>query len=123
MGRSMLAVVAGAVLWAVLWLGSNSALAAMFPEIVVADQYLGHVGMLLTFLALSVVFSVLAGLATGLIDRGRAVRHGIALGVLQLALGIGFEMSYWPLLPVWYHLTFLALLLPANVSGAWLVRA
>ncbi len=54
----------------------------MFPEIVMADQYLGHVGMLLTFLVLSVIFSVLAGVATGLVDRGRAVRHGIALGVL-----------------------------------------
>jgi len=39
------------------------------------------------------------------------------LGVLQLAIGISFEVSYWAMLPVWYHLVFLALLLPGNVLG------
>jgi hypothetical protein len=37
-----------------------------------------------------------------------------------LVLGIGFEVSYWAMLPVWYHLAFLALLIPGNVvGGSW----
>jgi hypothetical protein len=39
------------------------------------------------------------------------------LAVLQLLLGIGFEASAWNLMPVWYHLVFLALIIPATVMG------
>jgi hypothetical protein len=37
--------------------------------------------------------------------------------VIQLVVGIGFEVSYWAMTPVWYHLVFLALLVPATVWG------
>lgn len=120
MGRSILAVAAGAAVWAVLWLGSNATLLAVFPNYLVPDQYLGHVGFLATYLALSVVFSVLAGYVTGMVARTNLIGHGVALGVLQLGLGIVAQAQYWHLMPLWYHLPFLALLLPANVYGAWL---
>ncbi len=120
MGRSILAVLAGAVLWALLWIGSNATLAATFPRQIVPNEYIGHVGILMTLLALSVVYSVLAGYATGVVAQANRVRHGFALGILQLALGIFFQAQYWQLMPLWYHLPFLALLLPGNVYGAWL---
>ncbi|MCZ6915645.1 MAG: hypothetical protein O7I93_02610 [Gemmatimonadetes bacterium] len=120
MGRSIMAVLAGATLWAILWIGSNAALAAIFPSRIVVNEYIGHVGILTTMFALSVVYSVLAGYATGVVARTNRVGHGVALGVLQLALGIFFQAQYWQLMPLWYHLPFLALLLPANVYGAWL---
>jgi hypothetical protein len=120
MGRSILAVLAGATLWAILWLGSNAALAAIFPDHIVVDQYIGHAGILTTLLLLSVVYSVAAGYATGAVARTGRVGHGVALGVLQLGLGIFFQAQYWQLMPLWYHLPFLALLLPGNVYGAWL---
>ena len=119
MGRSILAVLAGATLWAILWLGSNAALAALFPSHIVVDEYIGHVGILTTMFGLSVVYSVLAGYATGVVARTSRVGHGFALGILQLGLGIFFQAQYWQLMPLWYHLPFLALLLPANVYGAW----
>lgn len=37
--------------------------------------------------------------------------------MLQLTLGIVFEVSYWHLMPVWYHLVFLALVGPATLYG------
>jgi hypothetical protein len=43
--------------------------------------------------------------------------------VLQLGLGIFFQAQYWQLMPLWYHLPFLALLLPGNVYGAWMFDA
>ena len=37
--------------------------------------------------------------------------------MIQLVVGIGFEVSYWEMTPVWYHLVFLALIVPATVWG------
>ena len=119
MGRSVGAVFAGMVVWSVLWLGTNAGLGSAFPDIITADQPLLHVPMLLTMIALSVVFSVAAGYVTGMTAARNAVQHAWGLGVAQLALGIFFEVSYWGLLPVWYHLVFLALLTPGNVFGGW----
>jgi hypothetical protein len=36
---------------------------------------------------------------------------------IQLAVGSAFEASYWDMTPVWYHLVFLALLVPTTVLG------
>ena len=64
--------------------------------------------------------TIAAGYVTGLTAARNALKHAWALGVAQLALGIFFEVSYWNLLPVWYHLVFLALLIPGNVfGGSW----
>ena len=120
MGRSIGAVFAGMVVFSVLWIGSNAALAAAYPDIIMAGQPLFHVPMLLTLIAVCVVCSVVAGYVTGTTAARDAVRHAWALGVAQLALGIFFEVSSWNLLPVWYHLVFLALLIPGNVfGGSW----
>jgi len=117
MWLSILSVLAGAALWTVLWLPFTRLMQVAFPDIVIPEQYLGHVPILLAFIAASVVFSVAAGYLTALVARSKPVHHSFALGVLQLALGIGFEASYWASMPVWYHLVFLALLLPGNVWG------
>ena len=119
MGRSIAAVLAGMVVFSVLWIGSNAALAAAYPDIIMAGQPLFHVPMLLTLIAVCVVCSVVAGYVTGMTAARNAVRHAWALGVAQLALGIFFEVSSWNLLPVWYHLVFLVLLIPGNVFGGW----
>lgn len=115
--RSVLAVLAGVVTWSVLWIGSNAGLAAAFPDIVRPEEPLTHVPMLVTYVLLSLIFSVAAGYVTAVAAGRDEVGHTLALGVLQLALGIYFEASYWDLLPVWYHLVFLALLIPGNVYG------
>lgn len=120
MWRSVLSVLAGAALWTVLWLPFTRMMQAAFPDIVIPAQYLGHVPMLLTFIAASAVFSIAAGYVTALVAKSKPVHHAFALGLLQLALGIGFEASYWALMPVWYHLVFLALLIPGNVWGGML---
>ena len=74
----------------------------------------------MTYIVMSFVFSVAAGYLTAALAKTKPVHHAFALGILQLALGIGFEVSYWELLPVWYHLVFLVLLIPGNVLGGML---
>lgn len=121
--RSILAVVAGAVLWTVLWVPFNLGMQAAFPDIIDPERYLGHVPTLMSYIVMSFVFSVAAGYLTALAAKTKPVRHAFALGILQLALGIGFEVSYWEMLPVWYHLVFLMLLIPGNVLGGMLRAA
>lgn len=117
--RSVLAVMAGALAWFVIWASSNAALDAGFPGIKVANQPLTHTPMLLTLLVISVIASVLAGYATARVAANREMAHTLALGALQLALGIYFEWTYWELLPAWYHWVFLVLLVPGNLVGGW----
>ena len=50
----------------------------------------------------------------------RAAIGGPALGLcaVLVILGIGAETMSWGLLPVWYHLVFILLLVPATLLGA-----
>jgi hypothetical protein len=54
--------------------------------------------------------------------RSRPRAHTVALGLVQLTLGIFVQASYWHAIPIWCHLSFLALLLPGNVVGGMLRR-
>lgn len=117
MGRAIGAVLAGAVVWAVLWIGGNATLAAALPDVVVAGERLDHVGVLLFLIVYSSALSLLAGFTTAKV-RGPSPRTAVwVLAMLQLGLGLFFEISSWDLLPVWYHLIFLALVVPMTVAG------
>jgi hypothetical protein len=116
-GRNVVAVVAGAMLWAVLWIGGTQVVASVYPALFVAGEPVTNTGVLLGLIAYGVVLSVLAGYATAsvaVVDRMRAVWW---LAGVQLVLGIGFEVSAWRLTPVWYHVVFLMLLVPAILYG------
>ena len=46
----------------------------------------------------------------------------IAMALLLLLTGVGVQLGVWPLMPVWYHLLFLALIVPVAVFGGRLAR-
>ena len=71
----------------------------------------------LTLVAYSVALSLLAGFVTAAVKGGSPMGAVWSLAGLQLALGVFFEVTSWALLPVWYHLVFLALIVPAVVWG------
>ena len=112
MGRSILAVVAGLTLWSVLWVGGAAVFGGEPGQPVMAA------GPLLGLIAYSVILSFLSGWTTGrLAPAGEAIKHATILAVLLLAIGIMVEVSGWDLAPAWYHLVFLALLVPATLAG------
>lgn len=119
-GRSLGAVVAGFIVWSILWIASGQISLALVPDAYDEKGMSSNVGVLLTFLLLSVVFSIVSGWITAAVASGRAVAHAIWLGVLLLVFGLGVQISYWNDMPLWYHLPFLALLLPAAVLGGWI---
>jgi hypothetical protein len=119
-GRAILAVIAGAVVWAVLWVGGTKAAGAAFPAVLPAGQPVTDSAALLGLIVYSVALSMLAGYVTATVASTRPMPAVWALAILQLVLGIGVEVSAWSLTPVWYHVVFLLLIVPATVYGGQL---
>ena len=116
-GRMILAVLAGAVVWATLWVGGTQALQSAFPSLLAMGQPVTNAGALIGLILYSVALSILAGYVTAAVASRDPMPAVKALAILQLLLGIGVEVSGWSLTPVWYHVVFLALIVPATVYG------
>lgn len=117
MGRAIAAVVAGFLLWTVLWLGFGAAMGAMMPEAAAPGQPVTSSAVLLTFLVYSVLISAVSGWVCAAIAGPMPMKAVWILALILLAVGAAVEIAGWALTPVWYHLAFLTLLLPATVSG------
>ncbi len=117
MARAIGGVVLAFLLWTALWLGFNSAAQAALPEIIDPEQPLTHAGMLLTFIAYSVVISIVAGFVCAAIRKDSPMKTVWVFAIILLLTGIGVEVAFWEMMPAWYHLVFLALLVPATVWG------
>lgn len=116
-GRAILAVMAGAAVWAALWLGGMQAAQAAFPSALAKGQPVTQVSALLALIVYSVALSILAGYITASVMGKDAMPVVWALAILQLIFGIIAEVSAWNLAPVWYHVVFLAFVVPATVYG------
>lgn len=115
--RKILAILAGMAVWGALWNVGNQAAQSAFPDLLRPDQPIEHTGMLALFIGYSVILSALAGFVTAWAAGPRPMPVVWALAIVQLGIGIFAEISYWGLMPVWYHLVFLALVVPATVVG------
>ena len=116
MPRIALGVVIGFIAWTAIWLAANFAIAAAGG---LTDQ--GQVAApwaLPVALVVSVAASAVSGLVAGRLARRSVVTTGVLLGILLLLVGIGVQVSNWDAMPLWYHLSFLILLVPATVAGA-----
>ena len=78
--------------------------------------------ILLLFIMVALVISVVSGWLTALVGRDSGRRAAMILAVLLLAVGLMVEITGWAFTPVWYHLVFLGLLVPATMAGAALKR-
>jgi hypothetical protein len=116
--RSILAVLAAMAFWAALWVGGNAALVAGLPGAFADDGSTGRTDVLLVVLAWSVLLSVAAGWLVARLARRRPFAHALVLGLVQLAIGIGVQLGVWEAMPLWYHLLFLGLQVPAYLVGA-----
>ena len=123
MGRAIAGVVGGFLLWTVLWLGFSFVAQAALPGIIDPERPLTHTGVLLGYVAYGAIISVVAGYVCAAIRRDSPMKTVWIFASIQLVTGIGFEVSYWEMTPVWYHLVFLALIVPATVWGGRLRAA
>lgn len=115
--RMIIGVLAGMALWGVLWNSGTALAQRAFPGQLSDVETITHVGLLIAYIAYSVVLSALAGFVTAASAGPRAVPAVYVLAGIHQILGIMAQVSYWDLMPIWYHLVFLALVIPATVLG------
>lgn len=114
--KKILGVVAGYAAWSILWVASTGGIRAAMPGSFDEQGGTDSAGLLLFFLGLSVVLSILAGWLTARIA-GAVKGPALWTGALLLATGVPIEIAGWGLVPAWYHLIFLAALVPAVYAG------
>jgi hypothetical protein len=116
--KQALGVVAGFILWSVLWLCYNQLLlkAGILPSDL--TKPLSAPMPLVLLLVGSFVFSLVSGFVAAKIAGAPATMPALILGVLLLATGIFFQLKTWNLLPVWYNVIFLLMLIPLTLAGA-----
>ncbi len=118
--RAVMGVIAGYVTWSVVWFVGNRLLFAEAAEVVGAGERYTRTGPLLGVLALSVVCSLAAGAVAAKISQAKGWGTVAVMAVLLLITGIVVQASVWSLMPVWYHVLFLALIIPICQVGSWL---
>ena len=133
--KIVLGVIAGFVAWSILWVGSDQVLMIVSPTWYGAHQLDFALAMahqkpfdadktILVVMQImrSIIISIMSGfLAASISGENRSAP--LILGVLLLLFGLIVEAMVWNYLPVWYHLTFLALLVPMTVLGGKLKRS
>lgn len=123
MKRSIFALLAGLVLWAVVATLLNFGLRAGFSGYAVAEPTLAFtLGMKVARLILGALASLAAGAVAGLIAPLKRSLPWV-LGAIILAAFIPAHVQLWAKFPVWYHLVFLGTLVPLVVLGAALSRS
>ena len=118
--RSVLAVIGGFLLWSLVWVASNQLVIALFPRHVKDDGGIDQPAVLLMLITVSLALSFLSGYLVAVWARRKEVPHAAVLGAVLLAVGVFVQVQYWEVMPLWYHLCFLGLLLPGAALGGWL---
>ena len=118
MKRSILAVVAGLVVWMLVATLINFGLRAGMAGYAHAEPALAFtLSMKIARLILAALASLAAGAVVALIAPAKAAPRWV-FGALMLALFIPVHIQLWTKFPVWYHLVFLGTLLPLVLLGA-----
>lgn len=122
MKRSILAFVAGLVVWTLVASILNRVLRVGFPGYALAEPAMAFtLGMKVARLILGALASLAAGAAAGWIAQSRTSVPWV-LGAVILAAFIPVHVQLWAKFPVWYHLVFLGTLVPLVALGAALTR-
>ena len=120
--RSIAALVSGYVLWTLLWLGGNAGLraAGLLPGD--PTQPVLSPIPLLVLIGLSLACSLLGGYVARAVSRSSSIRPVALLGVLLFATGCFVQSTVWHLMPLWYHLIFLGMVIPVTLVGGVITK-
>lgn len=125
--RIVLGVIVGFIAWAIVWFGSETIISTVWPAfgahqaafqmaIEQGGPFKANATFLLVHIVLATIVSVIAGYLAALVA-GENKRSALILGMLLLAVGSLKAIMSWPLVPVWYHVIFTAILLPMAILG------
>lgn len=131
--RIILGVIGGFMGWMIVWVGIERILVAVLPEWYGVPQlafqeavekgassFTVETRLLLSHLVIGSVVSVMAGYLAALIA-GENKRSPLVLGFMLAAFSLLIVFLSWPYVPLWYHVTFTAMLLPLVIFGGKLI--
>ena len=131
--RIILGVVAGFIIWSIVWVGMDSLLAVLSPgwfgknfaefqnAVNRNEPFTPPISVSVYLIFQSVLCSLVAGFTAAAIAKEDR-KSTLALGVLLLVTGVFVEVYHWNYLPVWYHVLFLLFLIPATILGGRLSK-
>ena len=122
MWRTVAAIVAGLVAWAVVVTILNFGLRAAIPGYHAAEATLQFtMAMKIGRLTEAALTSLAAGAVVALIAPAKKWAPWL-VGLIVLAMFLPVHVKLWHAFPVWYHLSFLVPLVPLVALGAALAR-
>ncbi len=117
MTRLVMAVILGYAAWTVLWLGGNAVFFGETASAIDVGNAFTKRMPLVGSIGLSLGCSVVAGFVSASVAPHRARPAVMTTALLLLATGIGVQAGVWTLMPVWYHVAFLLMLIPFVCTG------
>jgi len=115
--KNIIAFATAFILWIVLWFGSSYLVSLLIPSRFNADGTTESSAVLFLFLVVSILISAISGWVLSLIvgDSNRTL--ALTLGAVLFSLALILQLSSWQEFPFWYHLLFLALMIPSILFG------
>jgi hypothetical protein len=122
MGRSILAVVAGAIVMVVGVVAANFMLVVLVPAASAPGGASGHVTALAVLLLFNLLVGVVGGYVTARVAARAPERHALALalGIVQVALYAASALVERGGVPLWWHAGMVLFLVPAVLLGGQL---
>lgn len=130
--QMLVGVVVGFVAWMLLWLGAESVLSAIWPEWFGAHQrafqaaitngvaFTPDPAILVIHVALAAVMAACSGLIAARLAQHHP-RAPLSMGLVLMVMGLMKAAMSWSLVPMWYHVSFTAVLLMMAVVGGRLI--
>jgi hypothetical protein len=121
--KTILATVAGFVVFFAFAYGVGFAMRASWPEYAaVADALTFTLPMLIARLSIGVVATLVAGRVAAAIAV-KPTAAAIAAGISLVVFFVPVHIRLWDKFPVWYHLFFLISLIPLSFAGSRIARS
>jgi hypothetical protein len=114
--RSILAVVAGFVVTAVLAISADAVLVRLVPDAFGPGGRTESIPILLVIQAYVAAAAIFGCWLAARLAPHSPMRHALVLGALGLAFNVAGSLAQWDITPAWYHALAWALVMPY----AWL---
>jgi len=131
--RIILGVIAGFIVWTIIWIGSDQVLQTLSPAwfglqkdamaVAIANGESFRPDPLVVILDLirSGIASIMAGFLAAVVANENR-RTTLILGIILLMVGVFVQYHLWNVFPIWFHLIFWALLIPLTILGGRLKK-
>jgi hypothetical protein len=112
MARSILAIVAGFFFIGLLSFGADALMSSLMPGAYGAGGVPQDTGVMLLAMGYVAVFAITGCYLAARLAPSHPMRHALILGVLGLMVNAIGAVTMWSVLPAWFHIASLVLVMP-----------